>query len=421
MASSLIPIPALELSNESDDMNILFLSRWFPWPTNNGSKLRIYNLLRGLAHQHDVTLISFADVGESESDVPELQTICRDVQTVDWRPFQPNSGRAYLGLLQSAPRSIVDTFSAEMRDRIVEMLASRPFDLVIASQVTMAHYGQYFGDVPALYEEVELGVFYEQYSCASNLRSRMRHGLTWSKHRRYLARQLRRFAACTVASSEEKQLLSRAVPDCPPIEVVPNCIELAEYAVVPPTLPDTLVFTGPFGYHANYNAMVWFLRDIYPLVQQEIADIVLTITGDHGGLPLPAAANVTLTGFVDDIRPLVARARVSLAPLLDGGGTRLKILEAMALRTPVVATSKGAEGLEVRDGEHLLIADNATDFASAVVRLCRDDALAGRLAENAYELVRDKYDWSAALPRILALMERVTVGQGAGLEQDIAA
>jgi polysaccharide biosynthesis protein PslH len=152
--------------------------------------------------------------------------------------------------------------------------------------------------------------------------------------------------------------------------------------------------------------MVWFLHEVYPHIQAKIPDIHLIITGNHANRSLPSASNVTLTGYVDDIRPLIARSWISVVPLHTGGGTRLKILEAMSLRTPVVTTPKGAEGLDVQAGQHLLIADTPEAFAQAVVRLLQDPALRRQLASDAYQLVREKYDWMVIMPHFLELVER---------------
>jgi glycosyltransferase involved in cell wall biosynthesis len=157
--------------------------------------------------------------------------------------------------------------------------------------------------------------------------------------------------------------------------------------------------------------MQWFLSEVYPIVQARVPAVKLVITGKNNAATLPAAENVTLTGFVEDIRPLIASAWISLAPLQVGGGTRLKILEAMALGTPVVATRKGAEGLEAADGEHLLVADTPAQFAEAVVRLLQDRKLRQKLATNSCQLVREQYDWSVIMPEFLDLVEEVGYGK----------
>lgn len=389
-------------------MKILFLSRWYPYPTNNGSKLRIYNLLRGLAEQHDVTVLSFADQPDVKLDIPEIRAVCRNIQVVPWKPFAPQGWQARLGFFNLKPRSVVDTFSPEMEARIRQALATENYDLIIASQIDMALYGHAIAHVPTLLEEIEVGVPYEKFTQASSTWSQLRYGLTWAKHRHHLAHMLRHYRACTVVSQREKYLLSKSVPGCRDIEVVPNCINLADYRDIQATpQPGHLIFTGSFRYAPNHDAMVWFLQHVYPQLTTQVSDVRLTITGDHNNLPLPPAENVTLTGFVDDVRPLLASAWISIVPIRVGGGTRLKILEAMALGTPVVTTKKGAEGLDVQSGEHLLIADSPQEFTAAIKQLLNDAELRQQLAANAYRLVAKKYDWAAVMPSFLNLVERV--------------
>jgi glycosyltransferase involved in cell wall biosynthesis len=171
--------------------------------------------------------------------------------------------------------------------------------------------------------------------------------------------------------------------------------------------PDTLIFTGSLSYFANLEGVRWFLSEVYPIVQAQVPAVQLVITGKNDGVSLPTAENVTLTGFVEDVRPLIASARISLAPLQVGGGTRLKILEAMALGTPVVATEKGAEGLQAVNGEHLLVADSAENFADAVVRLLQDRKLCRKLTDNSCRLVRQQYDWAVIMSDFLELTEEV--------------
>ena len=150
--------------------------------------------------------------------------------------------------------------------------------------------------------------------------------------------------------------------------------------------------------------MRWFLAEVYPRIKAQSPDVSLTITGSTDGVDLAGLAlddTVRLTGFVDDVRLPVAEAAVCVAPIRQGGGTRLKILEAMALGTPVVATAKGAEGLDVVDGEHLLLADDPERFARRTVALAGDADLRQRLRGNARRLVEERYDWDAHRPSAL--------------------
>ncbi len=390
-------------------MRILFLSRWYPYPANNGSKLRIWNLLRALGQRHAVTLISFIDPAEGQPDLNGLQEWVREVHTVAWREFDPGSPRALLGFFALAPRWIVDTFSPQMAERIRQTLRSQKYDLVIASQVIMGAYARYFEDVPAILEEVELGVYFQQQDRASNPFQKFRRSLTVLKLRVYLKTLLRRFSGYTVVSEPEKKLLESILLDSEQIRVIPNCVELDDYRDVPLTKNEnSLIYTGSFRYYVNYEAMQWFAQEVFPLILMEIPSAQLTITGDPAGKRVEPAAQIHLVGLVPDVRPLVASARVSLAPIQTGGGTRLKILEAMALRSPVVSTTKGAEGLAVRAGEHLLVADRPQDFADAVLQLLKDESLRKTIAEAGYRLVEEKYNWRKVLIPFMAWIESIS-------------
>jgi glycosyltransferase involved in cell wall biosynthesis len=398
-------------------MNLLYLSPWFPFPPTNGSELRIHALLRGLAARHDVTLLSFQRRPVDPRGLEEARDLLAAVHLVPWREFDPGSHRARLGLLSARPRSVVDTHSPEMESLIRQTTAERRYDAVIASELGMAAYWPAWGDLPAVLDDLELGAFREQARAAASPTTRARRRLMWAKLRAYARDLLPRFAAVTVVSERERALLREVAPRYAAVELIPNGVDLAGYAAAPAALPDDkLIFTGAFTYDANYEAMVWFLGEVYPLIQREAPGVQMIITGDHAGKPLPPAANVTLTGYVDDVRPLVAGAAVSVVPIRQGGGTRLKILEAMALGTPVVATAKGAEGLDGTHERELLLADAPEAFAAAVLRLLRDKTLRQQLVNNACRLVRAQYDWAIILPRFLDVVERAA-GERAGAGQ----
>lgn len=391
-------------------MRILFLSPWFPFPPTNGSELRINALVRGLAARHEVTLISFQRRPVDDGHIRAAREYVAEVHLVPWREFRPAGLRARLAFFSARPRSVVDTFSEEMGQRIGQVLDRSAYDVVVASQLIMAAYWPHFRGVPALLEEVELGIYRQQTEEPAAALVGARRRLMWAKQTAYLRSLLPRFAACTVVSEQEGALLRAVAPDYDAIELIPNCIDLPAYSAVrPPREPNTLVFTGAFSYNVNHDAMVWFLSEVYPLVRRAIPEARLVITGDPAGLTLPPAENVTQTGYIDDIKPVVAAATAALVPIRYGGGTRLKILEAFALGTPVVATTKGAEGLDVIDGKHLLLADTPGEFANAVILILRDEERRQRLAAAGLELVRASYNWDGVLPRFLDLLDRVIV------------
>lgn len=391
-------------------MKILFLSRWYPYPPDNGAKLRVYHLLQGLAQAHEVHLLSFCDQAKPGNSPPP--GLLQGARTVPWREFNPRSRGALLGLFSPTPRSLIDTYSPEMELEIRRALQAQRFDLVIASQWQMTAYRHIYREIPALYEEIEVGVLYGQYKNAASLPARLRAGLTWRKHSRYLRRLLAGGQPCTVVSEAERRLLETIAPGSAAVHVIPNGVNLAAYqGITAEPEPGSLIYTGSFRYRANYEAMLWFVERVLPLVQAQVPEARLTITGDHAGLPLPPNPGVTLTGYVDDVRPLIARSWASLAPLQTGGGTRLKILESMALCTPVISTAKGAEGLQIDNGRHALIADDPRAFADHTIRLLRDRRLRDQIASRAYQLVRDTYDWQVIMPRFLAVVDQAAQGR----------
>jgi polysaccharide biosynthesis protein PslH len=393
-------------------MKILFLSRWFPFPVDNGSKIRIHNLLRGLSQVHDVTLLSFYNPEDISAAEAKQYPYCSNVRVVAWKPFDHKSKKARIGLFSATPRSLLDTYSSEMDSLIRQELSNEKYDVIIASQLTMASYFPAFGDVPAIFEEVELGLYVEQLFSRKNWIWRLRLGLTWLKLQRYFRHMLKSFRFCTVVSEQECKIFVEHFPAYRgKVELFPNALNVQEYEGLAQTpVNNQLIFTGSFRYRPNYYAMQWFLGNVYPLVIRQIPQVQLIITGDSDNLPLPCMENVTLAGYVNDIKSLLASCSVSIAPLWSGGGTRLKILEAMALGTPVVATSKGAEGLAVQHGEHLLICDDPNSFAQSIVQLLRDEGFRTRITTNARQLVQARYNWPTMMPEFLDLVEKAAAG-----------
>jgi glycosyltransferase involved in cell wall biosynthesis len=284
-----------------------------------------------------------------------------------------------------------------MEALVTEIDAHDHIDVVIASQIDCAPYALLLEHTPRVFEEIEVAAAYEQFARQLALFSRVRYGLTWWKLSRFVARLLRDFQGATVVSERERELVEKIMPGYERVAVVPNGVDLEAYTGnFGPPAPGTLVYTGALTYSANLDAMEFFLCQVFPLVKAQQPDVRLRITGRHEGVRLdrlPLGSGAELTGYVEDIRPVVAQSWVCVVPLRQGGGTRLKILEAMALGTPVVSTSKGAEGIGITPGEDILIADEPAEFAAAVLRLLSDRKLRDRLVSNGRRLVQARYGW----------------------------
>jgi glycosyltransferase involved in cell wall biosynthesis len=388
-------------------MRILFLSNWYPYPPDNGSKIRIFNLISGLAQEHEVTLVSFKEPESSQSD-HYMEDICESVYSIPKREYNATSISALKGIFDQRPRVLVDRYMPEMNQRIQEEIKMGKHDVVIASQMYMAAYLDGQWNIPAIFEEVEIGVFEDAVTNSSSALSKFRHQLTLTKMGAYYKNLFSHYSACTVVSEMEKKRLKRIVPGYKKIEVIPNGVDLSHYWEFHSNpRPNQLIFTGSFTYRPNFEAMEWFTSQVFPQILSQVPDAQLRITGNSSTRKLSNSKGVILTGYVDDIQPLMASSWVSLVPIFTGGGTRLKILEAFAMETPVIATSKGAEGLEATHNEHLLIADTPEDYARQTLRLLQDVQLRDRLVSNAHKLVEEKYDWAVIMPKFMNLINQV--------------
>jgi len=385
-------------------MRILFVASWFPVPADNGARIRTLNVIQGLCRNHEVTLLSFVEPGVVPP--PGEPACCASVTTLPARQFAAHRPGSLLGLLHPTPRSLLAYYDPHMANLVSNHLAAGRYDVIVASTLRAAIHVPADAATPAIFEEVELGSLHQAFAAAPDTWRRLRHGLTWLKHCRYLRRLLRRFAACTVASENERDLLRAIVPG-QRIEVVANGLDLARYQDSYAADPNSLVYAGALTYAPNREAVDWFVCDVFPELRRRFPALRLTVTGNSAGHALTDDGLVQ-TGRVDDVRPLIGGAWASVVPLRAGGGTRLKVLESLALGTPVVATTKGVEGLAVVDGVHALIADDAAGFTEAVARLLRDPALRGKLAASGRSLVRDHYDWRRIAPRLETLLHRVT-------------
>jgi glycosyltransferase involved in cell wall biosynthesis len=225
--------------------------------------------------------------------------------------------------------------------------------------------------------------------------------------RRYEA-QICRGADHVLAVSEKDAVMLRKLVSGLEVTVVPNGVNTRTYMPSPPhsSTPPILVFTGTMDFRPNVDAVLWFAHQVLPRVRETVPAVHLFVVGQrpHRRLDsLQAHPAITLTGWVDDVRPYIARAAVYIAPLRIGGGTRLKLLEAMAMAKPVVATRLGAEGYPVEDDRELLLADTPSSFAAAVVSLLQAPKRRTELGQSARVFVERHYDWRSIVPRMEAV------------------
>ena len=383
-------------------MRILFLSRWYPFPPDNGSKIRISNLLRYLSEQNEIDLISFSSEDISADRILVAKKYCQNVTVINYRDFNPYHWKALSGFFSKKPRSMVYTHNAAMQQCVENALDNNHYEVVVASQLDMLPYIEKVKGPSKFLEELELTPFYEQIEKERTSLGKLRRELAWKKLISYIEAATKDFLGVTVVSEKEKTIVVRSLPQLQNVKVVPNTVDFEEnaaYRDTKKTVFPSLIFNGALSFYVNLDAMKYFIHDVFPVIQKKIPDVKLFITGSLSGVDVSEFAEndgVIFTGYLKDIQKAVAESWVCIVPIRLGGGTRLKILEALSLHTPVVATSKGAEGLDLISGQDFLAGDSPGEFAEQVVKLIQDKDIRNELSEAGYASGKERYDWRFA-------------------------
>lgn len=393
-------------------MTLLVVSTWWPYPCVNGATLRAYHLLCALASRHRVHLVAFgAPAVPSAHDVAHLETFCQSVTVIPRSPFAPVDG-ARASRWSTTPYSLAVTHDAAVSTTVEA--PARNVDLAVGFQLSAARYLAGLS-IPVIFEEAEPGQIRSLTHRARSWPQRLRVSLTWWKQARYLRRLIERMAAVTVVSEEEALLLRSAGVEAGRIHLVPNgasSADLARPRIV--ASPPRVIYPGAITYAPNLEAVVWYMSHVMPRVRAVRPEVEFWVTGDTGSLPierLPHAEWVRFTGRLPDVRDAVGGSAATVIPLHSGGGTRVKALESLALGTPVVSTSKGVEGLELIDGEDVLIADRPEAFAEAVLRVLGDERLAARLSAAGRTRIASSYTWEASGARLLSVVAAASGGR----------
>jgi len=422
-------------------MKILFLTPQVPYPPQQGAALRNWGLISGLAERHEVAVLSFLSPGQSAELATRLQAACR-IETVvlTTRTFRDRLRSLFT---TRQPDMALRLASGTYAHRLAEWLARERFDVVHVGGIEMAP----FLDVIEAARPRPLMVF-DNLNCEYLLQKRAfltdlaapgcwpgaaYSFVQWRRLHRYEAEACRRADHVLAVSDADAVALQALVPGLG-VTVVPNGVDTRAYraqsskskAQTPNSklqIPNSkfrgsesdLVFTGTMDFRPNVDAVLWFARKVLPRVRAQAPGAHLFVVGQRPHRRLDGLRSdpaVTLTGWVEDVRPYIAQAAVYVAPLRIGGGTRLKLLEAMAMGQAVVATRLGAEGYPVTDARELLLADTPADFTAAVVTLLRAPERRAELGQTARAFVERLYDWRVIVPRVETVYQRLVAGRG---------
>ena len=388
-------------------MKILWLNSGLLLPLDKGGKLRTWHLMRHLALKHDITYLSFAERGQSHGDRVGMREVCNALETVP----RTDPAKGTLAFYADAAKHVVAPLpyavgkyrSAEYAALVRKCLASGGFDVVVADFLPpVANLPRTLAIPSVLFtHNVEAEIWRRHAENATNPFSRALMTQQWNRMLRFERDALSRFDLVLAVSDADSQTFERLYPGAlrRPVHVVQTGVDTSYFT--PMAGKDRrahLVFTGSMDWLPNEDGMLYFVRDILPRIRQAEPEVTLSIIGRA---PTPAVKRlgeehgIEVTGRVDDVRPHVAQGDVYIVPLRIGGGTRLKIFEAMSMAKAVVSTTVGAEGLPVTSGQDLVIADEPAQFAEAVVNLIRDAGARRQIESAARQLVVEKYDWAA--------------------------
>ena len=402
-------------------MKILWLNAGLLLPLDKGGKLRSWHLMRHLAARHDITYLSFSDPRQSPAERDGMGEVCRRLETVPRVDPPKGTFRFYSDaagyVLDPVPYAVAKYRSDAYRDRLARLLRDERYDAIVCDFLPpLVNMPDRLPCPSILFtHNVEAEIWRRHAETAANPVSRTLLGQQWQRMLRFERDALSRFDLVLAVSDADRQTFQRLYPGAlrGAVHVVQTGVDTQYFrpdgevrshpdageSSAPGGFSRThMVFTGSMDWLPNEDGMLYFVREILPLIRRDEPSATLSVIGRA---PTPAVKRladepgIEVTGRVDDIRPHVAAGSVYIVPLRIGGGTRLKIFEAMAMGKAVVSTTIGAEGLPVTPGRDIFIEDEPQRFARAVVTLMRDAAARRRLEEAARALVVARYDWSA--------------------------
>jgi sugar transferase (PEP-CTERM/EpsH1 system associated) len=384
-------------------MKILWVKAGGLVPPDTGGKIRSYNILRHLAKYHAITFFSF-HAYRDDAVHAQLSQIFDRVIRIPLNLPSPKSIwellRYVLYLSSTEPYNLKKYCRPVARKGLLALLQKEKYDVIVCDFLVAAGVIPWDWPGPKVLftHNVESLIWRRHYEVSRNILWRALSWLEWKKmeasERKYLQK-----ADQVIAVSENDRKVFARILDPRKLTVITTGVDTEFFQPgEEQEIPNSLVFTGSMDWLPNEDAIFYFAEEILPLVRRQVPDVTLCVVGRKPSRRLENLAarlpNIQLTGWVEDVRPYVAKRAVYIVPLRIGGGTRLKIFEAMSMAKAVISTSIGAEGLPVKSGEHLLIADDPSGFAASILRLLSDASLRVKLGQTARRLVEENHEWA---------------------------
>lgn len=384
-------------------MKILFLSHKVPYPPNKGDRIPTFYRMQFLSKRHKISLAFPCFYEEEMKYVAALKEHCVSVDTVLIRPFWAKL-KSLFYVFSRKPLTLPYFYSRRLHERILRRIRDEKFDLIYVYSSSMAQYVFDVNDIKKIIDLADADSHkWLQYAKHTLPPLSLIYYLEWFRLKRYEEKLARAFDQTIAISDDEKKLFATYIKDTE-MDVVTNGVDLDYFKPSPNGYdPKRIIFVGAMDYFANVDAVLYFYRSIFPMIKREMQDVRFYIVGSNPTKSvrrLIKDKNVTVTGFVKDVRPYLERSSVCVIPLRIARGIQNKILEAMASGVPVVTTTKGNGGINAKDDKSIIVKDNPREFAQSVIRLIKDKELRDRFAYNARKFVEGRYDWRSNLEKL---------------------
>jgi glycosyltransferase involved in cell wall biosynthesis len=378
-------------------LRVLFVTHLFPYPPTDGGRIGFFNPIKYLSRRMEVVLVSFCG-SEADESIDEMRRYCLDVK-VQKVPRSPYVG-LLRGMFADPPGSYAKYLDSKFAKLIKGAAQQWNVDLVEFQCLHTAEYRRWVAGVPAILREhnVDYKLWERQAEYANSVWERIYVSRVAPRVKAYEARVAPQFQRCIMVSEADANHL-RAIAPTARVEAIPSGVD-TEYFVPDPSIeqePLSIVMTGGLAWQPKQHNLRVLLAEVFPRIKACLPNTTLTVVGKGAPHQLRKLADsipgVTMTGEVPDVRPYVHRAALAINYVESGGGIALKVLEAMAMRKPVLSTSLGCEGIKVRHGEDVFLADGAESFAEAAVLLLQSNGIRQRIAEGGHRLVKQTYAW----------------------------
>jgi len=398
-------------------MKILWVKAGGLVPPDTGGKIRSYNILRQLAKHHAVTFFTFYAAHENDAHAELSRIFERAIQIPLDLPPAKSAGELLnyaAHLFSREPYNLTKYCRPVVRKKLHALLQEETYDVVLCDFLMAAGVIPWDWPGPKVLftHNVEAVIWQRHFEMARNPLWKAISWREWKAMEAAERRYLRKADQVLTVSENDREVFARFL-DPRKLTVIPTGAdtEFFQPSSGETETPNSLVFTGSMDWLPNEDGILYFADEIFPLIRRHVPDVTLSIVGRKPSRRVKDLAsrvpNIQVTGWVEDVRPYLAKGAVCIVPLRIGGGTRLKIFEAMSMAKAVVSTSIGAEGLPVKNGEHILLADDPASFAETTLQLLGNASQRAQIGHAARQLVEENYSWSTVSADFAQVLENV--------------